>query len=128
MKNLGLLRGSKKTIMKRWGHELFIANDQYCGKILEFKSSSCCSMHYHVKKKETLYILEGECEIEIIDPKNADREIFKMKMGDVLHIPIGLCHQVRTSTIGCKILEISTHHDDEDSFRVEKGDTQTIGK
>ena len=48
-----------KKVEKLWGYELWIHNDsQYCGKLLVFeKIGNQFSMHYHVIKTETWYVL-----------------------------------------------------------------------
>ena len=38
------------------------------------------------------------------------------------HIPTGLRHQMIAGENGAKIIEFSTHHEDSDSIRLEKGD------
>ena len=58
-----------KKINKDWGYEIWMANNEeenYCGKILYIKAGHSTSMHFHAKKHETFYILEGVLELELI--------------------------------------------------------------
>jgi len=111
---------------KGWGNEIWIVNnDLYCGKILEFNKSAKFSMHYHYKKDETWYVLDGEFKLSYIDGSNADVITKELKPGDTVRILPGCCHQLCCiSENGGKILEISTQHFEDDSYRVFKGDSQ----
>lgn len=110
-----------KRVPKGWGKELWIHNDEkYCGKILILKKDKRCSLHFHVKKHETFYISKGLVQMELID-KDGSRKTLKMKPGDSLEIPTGLMHRF-TGLEDSEIVEFSTEHFDEDSYRVEKGD------
>ena len=47
-----------KDYLKGWGNERWIVNkEKYCLKILSFKKHSSFSMHYHIKKEETWYVI-----------------------------------------------------------------------
>ncbi len=53
-----------KIVDKPWGRELWVAmEDEYGGKILEMKKGFTTSLHYHSKKKETIYVLKGELHV-----------------------------------------------------------------
>ncbi|PIN90216.1 cupin domain-containing protein [Candidatus Pacearchaeota archaeon CG10_big_fil_rev_8_21_14_0_10_34_76] len=108
---------------KGWGRELWIANSQlYCGKILEVRKDKKCSIHYHKLKDETFYILDGKILIELYPdgyPGNLDTLV--MNPGDTIHIPQHLPHRF-TGIEDSRILEISTQHFEEDSYRLLRGD------
>jgi mannose-6-phosphate isomerase-like protein (cupin superfamily) len=78
-------------------------------------------MHFHIKKDETFLISKGKILLNIIY-KDGDRKIFTLKMGDVFHIPPGLIHQFVGIEEENYIIEFSTQHFEEDSYRVERGD------
>ena len=101
---------------KKWGKEFWIANnDLYCGKILELKRGWRCSIHYHKKKHETFFILDGTILMEFNNEKRV------MKPGDILEVKQLSKHRF-TGIIDSKIIEFSTHHEEEDSYRdVESG-------
>ena len=50
---------SPKIVNKHWGQEIWISEEkEYAGKILEINKGAQTSLHYHAKKKETLYVFE----------------------------------------------------------------------
>lgn len=113
-----------EIVEKAWGREIIMINlDEYCGKILEFKPGAKFSMHFHMEKQETWYVLDGTFDLTSINTLNATREHDELKPGDVFTVERGLPHQLSSST-GGRIVEISTKHFDHDSYRVERGDSQ----
>ena len=111
-------------IPKGWGKEMIITNNQlYCGKILMFKKGCKFSMHYHLIKDETWFIAEGEFLYRWIDTETADIYEEEQKPGDVVRQLPGQPHQLMAHTDG-SIIEVSTEHFDDDSYRVSKGDSQ----
>lgn len=108
---------------KGWGYELWLANNnEYCGKILHFDATKRCSFHYHKQKKEHFYILKGAFLLKLSWDDNYEKaeehDIFE---GTVLEIPVGLRHQMIAKT-DSDIIEISTQHFEDDSYRIVKGD------
>lgn len=113
-----------KIHKKGWGEEIWIINnDSYCGKILKFKKGSMFSDHFHIKKDEAWYVLEGKLELRHYNLSNADKLKSIIKKGDVVHIPNFEPHQLLALEDSI-ILEVSTHHDENDSYRINKGDSQ----
>ena len=109
-------------VPKPWGYELWLANNlenNYCGKILHVKKGSRFSMHFHVAKHETFYILKGECNLRRINTQTAKEDVQKLIEGDVIEIPRYKPHQIEALT-EVDIVEISTYHRDTDSYRVWK--------
>jgi|SRR3989338_1510869 len=102
-----------KEVPKVWGKEVWIVNRRYCGKILVLNKGFQCSMHYHKKKDETFYVLIGKVLMEL----GTSRLI--MHPGESLLIPPGAQHRF-TGIEDSEILEFSTHHEDEDSYRVQE--------
>ena len=100
-----------KYVPKIWGSELWIINREYCGKILTLNKGKSCSLHYHKQKHETFYILEGKIKLE------CGNKAIIMKKGDRKIIPKKMKHRF-TGIKKSKILEISTHHRDSDSYRI----------
>jgi len=95
----------------------------YCGKILRFKSGCKFSMHYHMIKDETWYVNSGKFIYRWIDTETADVTEQHLKVGDVVRQRPGQPHQLEALTDG-EVFEVSTHHEDKDSYRVWKGDSQ----
>ena len=53
-----------KTIHKPWGKEEWIElNDSYCYKRIYINAGYKTSYQYHIKKRETNYIISGQAEI-----------------------------------------------------------------
>lgn len=100
-----------KKVPKKWGEEMWLVNDMYCGKLLFLKKNAVCSYHCHKIKQETFYVPDGEVVLTIegkdytLDPYARPKTI----MPGEKHKFFGVKKSV--------ILEISTHHDDEDVYR-----------
>ena len=110
-------------VPKGWGNELIIENNEmYCGKLLKFKGGCKFSMHYHMNKDETWYVEEGEFIYRWIDTKTAKLHKKILNVGNVVRQLPGQPHQLEALTDGV-VFEVSTHHEDSDSYRVFKGDT-----
>jgi mannose-6-phosphate isomerase-like protein (cupin superfamily) len=108
---------------KGWGFELWMVNNEkYCGKILHFDPNKKCSYHYHKKKHEHFYVLNGMFFLRTgLDDDYNKAEIITLFSGEVVEIPIGLRHQIESCQMG-DIIEISTQHFEDDSYRVVAGD------
>ena len=111
-------------VNKKWGEEVIIHNGyEYCGKILRFKPNGMFSMHFHAEKSESWYVNKGEFVMDYIDTETAERKTIVLKQGMVVDIPKYQPHKLFTLD-GGEIFEVSTQHFDDDSYRVEKGDSQ----
>jgi len=103
-----------KKVEKIWGKEIWMVNTElYCGKKLIVKKGKRVSLHKHKNKDETFYVDKGKLLMEVGDDKQV------MKKGDVVRIKPGTLHRF-TGLDDSVIIEISTHHEDDDSYR-EKG-------
>lgn len=116
---------------KGWGYELWLVNNEkYCGKILHFNVGKRCSFHYHLKKHEHFYIAQGCFDLFTSWGDELEKAVkTTLHVGDVVEIPTGLRHQmVSVLTNGeffygdGEIIEISTQHFEDDSFRIIRGD------
>ena len=111
-----------KKVHKDWGDELWIANNRennYCGKILNIKAGCGTSLHFHSKKHETFYVLEGDMELTMIDTETTQESIVCLSQGDAYSLDRNVPHRLYSS-LGASILEVSTFHEDSDSYRVIK--------
>jgi len=114
MENFHGLVSHTKVYDKVWGREYWMANTSlYCGKILEVVGSGRCSIHFHKKKTETFFLLSGHIMMEIED------HMFRMIPGGTVTIPTDTKHRFTGLDESSKIIEVSTEHFDEDSYRVE---------
>jgi mannose-6-phosphate isomerase-like protein (cupin superfamily) len=111
-------------VEKGWGHELIWAtNDQYCGKLLKFNTGAKFSMHFHAKKDESWYVLDGSFIVKVIDTNNANMHECKLEQGMTWrNLPL-VPHQIECIEAGT-IIEVSTPDSVEDNFRVIPGDSQ----
>lgn len=103
-----------KKVEKVWGLEFWIINEpEYCAKFLFIGQGAITSYHYHPKKKETFYGMEGQVALTI-DGKDYMLNSFSRPKT----IMPGTAHQLIGLAIDNVILEISTHHSDEDVVRL----------
>jgi quercetin dioxygenase-like cupin family protein len=102
-----------KVVKKTWGCEIWVVNcPEYCGKFLFLRKGAQSSYHYHIKKKETFYCLEGQVALAINDISYMLNPYSRPKTIDP-----GERHSFQGITEAL-ILEISTHHDDGDVVRL----------
>lgn len=111
---------------KSWGWEEWIVNnDLYCGKRLHFCTlGGHTSLHFHVKKHETMYAERGEFQIEMRDTTYGTSYTVTLEEGHSIVIPPATPHRITASKLGAfteaVLVEFSTHHEDSDSYRIEK--------
>lgn len=111
-------------VTKGWGKEVVFANNKlYCGKLLVFESNKKSSMHFHIIKDETWYIAQGKLKLIWIDPIDGTRNLNILEVGDVIHNIPGYPHQIEAIEDSI-IFEVSTEHNENDSYRIEKGHSQ----
>lgn len=104
-------------VKKAWGFEWWIVNtENYCFKVLEILPGFQCSMHRHSVKDETFIVQNGEVILEQRDIRGFPLSEV-LHPGDQRHIATGTLHRFG-SIDGAVIFEISTHHDDSDSYRI----------
>ena len=108
---------------KGWGYELWIHNDaKYCGKMLYFNKGKKCSFHYHKKKHETFYLQSGKLILRYgmsDDIEDAVEEL--LTPGDTFEVLPHLRHQMEAIE-DSELMEFSTEHFEDDSYRSVKGD------
>lgn len=95
---------------KIWGEEHWIVNREYCGKKLVLKKGFRCSVHYHKIKDETFYVIAGKVLMEVND------DVLVLTLGAKQHISIADRHRF-TGLEDSEMIEFSTHHEDDDSYR-----------
>lgn len=100
------------VVQKVWGSEEWLVNNElYCAKFLNLNKNSYCSIHWHKQKDETFYVLDGEIKLELFG------ETIYLSSGQSIRLKPYTVHRF-TGITNSKILEISTTHSDEDSYRV----------
>ena len=126
MKKSNIKLAQKKRIKVTeagWGSELEIHNGNgYCGRILNIERGQKSSLHYHLKKNETFYVLSGRISIDL--RFDLHKESMILEEGDSIDIPRFVLHRFK-GLQDAKVLEISTEDKGEDDIvRVEEGSTQ----
>ncbi len=99
-------------VSKEWGEEQWIVNRDYCGKKLLLRRNRRCSLHSHRQKDEVFYIAAGKVLMEVAG------EEYTLEPGDFIHIRPGDDHRF-TGLEDSEIIEFSTHHREDDSYRRE---------
>lgn len=106
-----------KTVNKNWGYETWFENNElYCGKKLVCKDQVWSSdgwYHYHPKKDETFFVIEGSLVLDI-EGRSA-----VLTEGVSKRILPNTRHRFRSlGKAKCVFIEVSTTHCDTDSIRV----------
>jgi quercetin dioxygenase-like cupin family protein len=129
-----------KVVETGWGNKECVVNiPEYCAMIANFKAGKKSSVHYHLQKLETYYVLEGTIELwwtehiedfkKMVELKKDDPnfDYFKylkretIKKGHKSVVLPNIIHHV-VAVEDSKFLEVSTQHLDSDMFRVILGD------
>jgi D-lyxose ketol-isomerase len=137
-------------IEKKWGRELCLVTFMkirdckhtpdvagYSGKILEVNHGWQSSIHYHIKKTETFYVLSGQLVLELYRPKSGFADLSEeirvppsfaeivlsistvLKVGNGMTLDPLTMHRFWSLTPeGCKFIEFSTPDDPKDSYRI----------
>ena len=116
-------KGKAKIVEKSWGREIWMANNEsedYCGKILEINAGSNTSLHFHANKHETLYILSGQLRIDIVDTETTAVSSILLNKEETFSIDRCVPHKLIAEKNPVTFVEISTFHEDSDSYRVSK--------
>ncbi|NPA85205.1 MAG: cupin domain-containing protein [Crenarchaeota archaeon] len=91
-----------KIVEKPWGREIWIADEpEYGGKILEIKKGYTTSVHYHQKKKETIYVDKGKLLV-----RSGDSELV-VNEGEAVTIEPYTVHQL-VALEDVRLIEVST--------------------
>jgi rfaE bifunctional protein kinase chain/domain len=110
-------------VPKVWGYEIWHVNTpDYCCKTLVVYPGYQCSRHFHRLKDETFIVLDGVIEFEI------DGKLVRLRRGMSITIKPGTVHNFRVvgNEIG-SFLEVSTHHREDDSYRVDRSHHYDLG-
>ena len=110
------------THRRGWGSEYWITNNEmYCGKLLVIEAGKRCSLHFHALKHETMFLEEGRVDLLMIDPETGKEYTVELFPGDSIEIRNNQVHQI-IAHVKSTVIEFSTPHYEEDSYRVRKGD------
>ena len=123
-----------EQVSKKWGWEQVVVNRaEYCGKILHLNQGGFCSMHAHLRKLEDFFVLSGRVWLETQQgfwmPDEQYQPQIKavegspivgrmLRPGDVVNIGRGMLHRFTGVDRDSALMEISTQHFDDDSYRL----------
>jgi mannose-6-phosphate isomerase-like protein (cupin superfamily) len=83
-------------VEKGWGsEEIWATNDQYCGKLMHFRTGARFSMHFHAEKDETWYVLSGKFIVRWIVTDTAEHREQELNPGDCVAQPTLLAASTR---------------------------------
>lgn len=120
-------------VPKLWGHERIIQNDPvagYCLKQLTVDPAGyASSVHYHVNKTETFFVIEGRIFLELYarlanwwtlaDPRDLkERRIWRLHTNDHVTLPLFTPHRFWALDYAGVFIEGSSHDDPSDSYRI----------
>jgi mannose-6-phosphate isomerase-like protein (cupin superfamily) len=109
-----------KWIPTYWGRHRTLTNQpEYCLKQLWMRAGCQSSLEYHVRKRETYIVEEGELAVGTRHGRGENGSI-RLTAGDTWHIAPGTMH-MRIAVTDVLITEVSTHDDPADVFIVEDG-------
>ena len=107
-----------KIVDKVWGREEWLVNnDDFCGKKLIFNEGTKLSLHMHHEKHELFYLESGKLIFRYHDYNEVLLKERLMLPGDMVYIPQCNFHSVE-ALVDSVIIEISSHHEDSDSYRL----------
>jgi mannose-6-phosphate isomerase-like protein (cupin superfamily) len=95
-----------QVIQKPWGFEEWLElNDKYCYKRIHFKAGNRCSLQYHEKKLETIYVESGEGFVSLpLDHEFTQcNEYFCMGLGTIDVIDYGPIGQISLARVPIKV-------------------------
>jgi mannose-6-phosphate isomerase-like protein (cupin superfamily) len=108
-------------VNKIWGHETWFANNEqedYCGKVLRILKGKSTSMHLHLNKHETFYVLTGTLHVDVIDTIDGTVYSVLAQENECMEMPRGTPHRLIANNEDVTLIEVSTHHKDTDSLRI----------
>ena len=89
--------------------------------IIEFPEGGVRGNHYHQKKKEWIYLMEGELRLVVENVVSNEREVLEMKAGDLVVIPTRTAHALLTVKPGRAIEFSNVPFDPADTHRYSLG-------
>jgi len=96
------------VIDKPWGtEEILESNDKYVVKRIYMEIGKKCSLQYHERKKETIFVLVGSLEVDIGESVNNLKTII-VNTADGLTLDPGDIHRMKAVEEDCIYLEMST--------------------
>lgn len=89
-------------------------------KLLYIEKEKKLSLHFHLKKTEIFYMVEGSLEVTIIH--DGVEYVFELRKHDSIIVRPGIVHSMKGLEDNNILLEVSTLDEETDSYRIKKGD------
>ena len=88
---------------------------------LELRAGTVRGNHYHLRKEEWVYVIQGELELLLQDRATQARETVPLRTGDLAFIPTGVAHAMRAVQSGHAVEFSSSRFEPSDSYRFPVG-------
>lgn len=129
-----------KTVLKGWGREDWIQNNQlYCAKLMTLNPYKKCSWHFHWVKDETFFnhgnapfllsVVDSDLvkywlthQVDLDSAVDSACTVYTIHPNESFRIPPHTLHRFQGLGDRASFLETSTHHREEDVYRVRRGD------
>ncbi len=102
-----LAPGRPRVVPKPWGEErIFAEEERYAGKILKIGRGEALSFQYHVRKEETIHVLEGT--LGLLVERDGLRRDLRLAAGETFHVAPGTRHRMYAPAGDVLLVEVST--------------------
>lgn len=96
-----------RIVPKPWGEErVFAEGGRYAGKLLRIRRGEALSFQYHVRKDETIHVLEGT--LGLLVERDGARADLLLGPGETFHVTPGTRHRMHAPEGDVLLVEVST--------------------
>ena len=96
-----------RVVPKPWGEErIFAENTRYAGKLLLIRAGESLSLQYHVRKDETIHVLDGVLGLQL--ERDGEAADLRLTPGGTFHVSPGTRHRMYAPEGDCLLVEVST--------------------
>jgi quercetin dioxygenase-like cupin family protein len=96
-----------RVVTKPWGEErIFAENARYAGKLLVIRKGESLSYQYHVRKEETIHVLDGTLGLQL--ERDGEAADLRVAPGHTFHVTPGTRHRMYAPEGDCLLVEVST--------------------
>jgi mannose-6-phosphate isomerase len=96
-----------RVVPKPWGEErIFAEESRYAGKLLRIRRGEALSFQYHVRKEETIHVLEGT--LGLLVERDGSRADLRLAPGETFHVTPGTRHRMYAPDGDVLLVEVSS--------------------
>jgi mannose-6-phosphate isomerase-like protein (cupin superfamily) len=96
-----------RVVPKPWGEErVFAEESRYAGKLILIRSGEALSLQYHLRKDETIHVLEGT--LGLLVERDGDRKDLRLSPGEAFHVAPGTRHRLYAPAGDVLLVEVSS--------------------